>query len=215
MKIFKLLSAIAMAGLLGLSARAAIPVDYSTVNIKLTVLAQTNNTTSGSTTKFHVVKMKVTNKDVLNQVTNEFNTTFPAGAQLVLFFGFFDGGNNFAVANKAGTIILANASSSTNSYQLHLRDIGNDVFTGSSVSGGTEALNIITTGEFIWVNGNDTAELDIVGAAGVKDTFPHTGDSPESFKFAGVDNNGNSFFGENNLFVSGTVTGAGKNSADF
>ena len=47
MKKFKLLSAIAMAGLLGLSARAAISADYSSVNIKLTVLAQTNSTTSG------------------------------------------------------------------------------------------------------------------------------------------------------------------------
>ena len=211
MKKFKLLSAIAMAGLLGLSARAAIPVDYSSVNIKLIVLAQSTNTTSGSTTKFNVTKMKVINKDVLNQVTNQFGT-FPAGAQLVVFFGFYDG--QFAVADKTGAIILANASSSTNSYELRINQSGPNIFTGENKSG-NQVYDITTTGEFIYVNGNDTGELDITGPASVKDTFPNTGNSPESFKFSGVDNNDNSFFGANSVFVSGTVSGAGENSADF
>jgi hypothetical protein len=212
MKKIKLLSAIAMAGFLGLSARAAIPVDYSSVNIKLTVLFQTNNTTSGSVTKFNVDKIKVTNKEVLNQVTNEFGT-LPAGAQLVVNFGFYDG--PFAVANKDGAIILANVSSSTNSYVLRINDLGPDIYTGKSVSGGTQVYDITTTGEFKWVNGNDTAELDIAGAASVKDTFPHTGNRPESFMFGGADNNDHSFFGENDVFVSGTLSGSGKNSSDF
>ena len=213
MKKFKLLSAIAMAGLLGLSARAAIPVDYSSVNFKLTVLFQTNNTTSGSTTKYHVDKIKITNKDVLTQVTNEFGT-LPPGAQLVVYYGFYDG--QFAVADKTGAIILANASSSIvdTNYVLSINDTGPDIYTGEDKSG-NYVFDITTTGEFLYVNAADTAELDILGQASVKDKYPSTGNSPESFKLSGADNNDNSFFGGNSVFVSGTVSGSGKNSADF
>src|ERR1035438_8837161 len=91
MKKFKLLTAVALAGLLGLSARAALPANFSSVNFKLTVLIQAASTGSGTTTKFNVTKLKITNKEVLNQVTNEFGA-FPAGAQLVLAGNGFFGG---------------------------------------------------------------------------------------------------------------------------
>ena len=157
--------------------------------------------------------MKVTNKDVLNQVTNQFGT-FPAGSKLVVYFGYFYG--QFAVANKAGAIILANASSSTNSYELRINDRGPDIYTGQSVSGGSASYDITTTGEFIYVNGNDTGKLDIVGPASVKDIFhAHRQFPGDHLSFGGVDNNDDSFFGESTVFPSGSLSGSGKNSADF
>jgi len=65
---YKLLVAVAVAGLFGLSARASIP-GYESVNIKCIILMQTNDTyPKATTTKFNVTKMKVTNKDILNLI---------------------------------------------------------------------------------------------------------------------------------------------------
>ena len=71
---YKLLVAVAVAGLFGLSARASIS-GFDSVNIKCTILMQTNDTyPNANTTKFNVTKMKVTNKDILNLIAPEFAT---------------------------------------------------------------------------------------------------------------------------------------------
>src|ERR1700690_1134166 len=74
---YKLLVAVAVAGLLGLSARATIS-GYELVKIKGTILVQTNDTVKGSTTKYNVTKVKVVNKDVLKLIQMEFGTNYPS-----------------------------------------------------------------------------------------------------------------------------------------
>jgi hypothetical protein len=208
MKKFKILSAIAMAGLLGLSARASFPTDFSTVKIKLTVLIQTNDTFPGSSTKFNVTKLKVTNKEVLMQVANQFGA-LPSGAQLVLNSdGFF--GGTFSVLNKDGTVFLANVSSSTNLYELNIENNNNDIFTGSENSS-KETFDITTAADFFWHAGTGTDHLEIFGPATVKDTFGSNTD-PESFKFIGAEDGELS---SHAAIVTGSVSGHGKDTADF
>jgi hypothetical protein len=214
MKKFKLLSAIAMAGLLGLSARAALPSGFSSVSIKLTVLLQTNNTAVHSTTKFNVTKLKVTNKDVLQVVANEFTGTFPGavvptGAQLVLAGdGFF--GGTFSVLAKDGAVLLANASSNTNEYELQISNNNNDIYTGGDTST-AETFTIVTAADFFWQDATAANFLEIFGPATVKDTFKASGD-PESFKFSGAEDG---FLGGRDAIVTGSVAGKGKDTADF
>ena len=108
MKKINQLAVVAMTGLLGLSAHAAIPADFSTVAIKLTVVVQNANTVSGSTTKFNTTKTKVINKDIMTLVALQFGA-LPAKAQLVLSTNGFYGGK-FAVLNSDGTVFLATVS---------------------------------------------------------------------------------------------------------
>ena len=208
MKKFKLLTAVALAGLLGLSARAALPANFSSVNFKLTVLIQAASTGSGTTTKFNVTKLKITNKEVLNQVTNEFGA-FPAGAQLVLAGNGFFGGT-FSVLAKDGTVLLDNASSSGDSYELTISDPNNYIYTGSETAT-TAKYNITTGGDFYWQDATASNFLEIVGPATVTDTIGAS-NGPESFKFSGL---GDGFLTGNNAIVTGSVNGAGKNTASF
>jgi hypothetical protein len=212
----KLLAAVALAGLLGSSARASLPTSYSSVNIKLTVLVQTNDTTTSSVDKFNVLKIKVINKDVLQRVANEFTNVFttaavvPAGAQLVISGGFV--GGHFAVLGRTNNVLLANASSGSGSYALRISNPGYDIFAGQSVSGGTTVFNVTTIGEFFWSDRTDANYVEIIGQAKVKDTYPHTGNSPESFSISGASNG---YLSGRDANVSGSVSGSGKDTANF
>ena len=203
MKKINQLAAVAMTGLLGLSAYAAIPADFSTVAIKLTVLTQ-NSTIS----PFTVTKLKVTNKDVLAQVADEFGA-LPDTAQLVLTGNGFYGGT-FAVLDKDGNVLIANASSSTDSYELSISNPNNDIYTGKD-SATSETFKIITAGDFYWQDGTASNWLEVYGPATVKDTYKASG-SPESFKFGGVEDG---HLGGDDAIVTGSVSGKGKNTADF
>ena len=205
----KLLTAVALAGLLGLSARAGISVNYSAINIHLTVLLQTNSTVSGSITKYNVTKVKVTNKEVLARVAAEFGA-FPAGAQLVIN-GFF--GGTFSVLAKDGTVLLANASVpvAADAYDLRITNPGNDLYTGQA-SSKADLFDIITAGEFYWQDATGANYLEVFGPAVVRDYEANPANSPESFEFSGVEDGG---LGGHAAIVVGEISGAGKNTSRF
>jgi hypothetical protein len=204
MKKLKLLSAIAMAGLLGLSARAATPaVNFELVNIKLTALFQTNNTDSSS----KIIKVKITNKDALKLIAGEFTSTpgiTNKGAKLAIN-SYFSG--TFAVLDKTNGVILANASNSTNSdnYNLFIENDGNsiDAFKDTTPTD-TENFTAVTFFEF--ESGDGTIFGDLFGAASVKETFSNTKDiHSESFKFSGVEDVD---FNSNEGVLEGTISGS-------
>jgi hypothetical protein len=204
---YKLLVAVAVAGLLGVSARASIS-GYESVKIKGTILVQTNSTTSGSTTKYNVTKVKVVNKDVLKLIEAEFGTNYPSagtnGAQLVIDY-FFNGA--FYVLDKNGNEILSASHNGfvSDDYELYL-DYDNYVYTGSDTSS-KETYNYVTTGEFFYRDATDANSFDVYGPTTVKETYA-THDS-ESFKMNALVGDGT--FGENDAVVMGTVSGSGKN----
>ena len=206
MKKIKLLVAVAIAGLLGLSARAAVS-GYDLVTVKATILAQTNETVSGSTTKYNVAKFKVTSKDVLKLIAAEFSTNFPAGAQLAVDY-FFNG--EFYVLDKNGNILLANAGApaGADDYSLYF-EYGNYVDSGSDTAS-KETDNYTTIGEFYYEDATDANYFDVFGLTTVKDIYS-TKDS-ESFNMTGLAGNG--YISDAEVVVSGTIKGSGKNVDD-
>jgi hypothetical protein len=203
MKRMQLVVAVAVAGLLGMSARASLPDGYSSVKIKLTALMQAPNTSTSSSTKYNITKVKVTNKEMLNLIATEFATSLGDGSQLVLNY-FWSG--TFSVLNKDGAVILSNVSSNEDSWELYT-DYDNYVYTGKSSSSST-TYNYETIGWFYWQDGADYNYLEVYGQASVDDSYKSSG-TKESFKLSGSDNgqwNGDS------AVVSGTVSGSGKNN---
>jgi hypothetical protein len=213
---YKLLVAVAVAGLFGLSARASIP-GYESVNIKCIILMQTNDTyPKATTTKFNVTKMKVTNKDILNLIAPEFATNafsigytnfpsgFPVGSKLAV--NYFSNGE-FYVLDKAGNVIL-DVYTENDDFYLYLDYNDNYVYTGSDTAS-KETENYTYVGEFYYVDGTDANHFDVYGLTTVKDTIKASGES-ESFKMTGLAGDGS--FGGTNAVVSGTVKGSGKNN---
>ena len=91
-----------------LNASAKLPSGYESVVFKATVLTE-----SGA----KVVKMKITTDDILTLIDNEYGTSYAIkdggkGYQLVSYgVGYDYGGDDiFAVMDKNGTVVLANAS---------------------------------------------------------------------------------------------------------
>jgi hypothetical protein len=208
MKKIKLLVAVAIAGLLGLSARAVAVSGYELVTVKGTILVQTNDTLS----KNSVEKFKITNKEILKLIAAEYVTNFPsgfpAGAQLAVDY-FFDG--EFYVLDKNGTVLLANAGASQggDSYDLYLY-YDNYVYTGSDTASKT-TYNYTTIGEFYYQDASGINNFDVYGLTTVKETYK-TSSGSESFKMTGLAGDG--FIDGYNAVVSGTVKGSGKNIAD-
>jgi hypothetical protein len=202
------LVAVAIAGLLGLSARAVAVSGYELVTVKGTILVQTNDTLS----KNSVEKFKITNKEILKLIAAEYVTNFPsgfpAGAQLAVDY-FFDG--EFYVLDKNGTVLLANAGASQggDSYDLYLY-YDNYVYTGSDTASKT-TYNYTTIGEFYYQDASGINNFDVYGLTTVKETYK-TSSGSESFKMTGLAGDG--FIDGNNAVVSGTVKGSGKNIAD-
>lgn len=200
MKKFKILSAVAVAGLLGLSVRAAAPVNYNIVNVKLTVLIQTNLESSDK-----IIKIKLTTKDLLGAIADEFPSNAAAitasGAKLAVD-DFFDG--EFAVLNKTNGIVLADASTSTNAddYELNF-DYDKYVYDYSS-SGSKETYNYVTVADFNYENATGTSFVNLKGSAAVN--YKYATKDTESFSFFGA---GDGEFNSNTAVVTGTAKGAG------
>jgi hypothetical protein len=206
MKRTQLLVAVAVAGLLGMSARASLPDGYSSVKIKLTALMQAPNTSTSSSTKYNITKVKITNKEMLNLIATEFSTSLGDGSQLVLN-NFWNG--TFSVLNKDGAVILSDVSSNEDSWELYT-EYDNYVYTGKSSSSSTK-YNYTSIGYLYWQDGSDYNYFEVYGEASVDDSYKDSG-SKESFKLTGSDNgqwNGDS------AVVSGTVSGSGKNNLAF
>lgn len=216
---YKLLVAVAVAGLLGVSARAVV-VSYEPVSIKAIILVQTNNTyNAGDTvTTYHVTKIKVTNKDILKLIEPEFATNspsgytnfpsgFPVGSQLVIDY-FWDG--EFYVLDKAGNVIL-DVYTENDDFELYI-DYNNYVYTGSETDTGTVdkySDNYSTIGEFFYEDATGANTFDVYGLARVKDTENHiTSIYSQSFKMTAT---GNGTLDDSDAVISGSLSGSGKN----
>jgi hypothetical protein len=202
MKKFKLLSAVAVAGLLGLSSvRAAAPVNYDIVTVKLTALVQTNLESSSK-----VLKIKLTTKDLLNQIAAEFPSNAAAitnsGAKLAVY-SFFDG--EFAVLNKTNGVVLADASESTNDDDYDLYFETENSVDAYSESDSKEVDNYTAVAFFGYENANDSVYFDLDGSAAVHDKYTDAKDS-ESFGFFGT---GDGEYNGHEAVVAGKATGSG------
>jgi hypothetical protein len=205
MKKFKILSAIALAGLVGLTARAAAPANFDIVSLKLTALVQTNIDTK-------IVKIKITTKDLLKMVvapefTNKAAQITGSGAKLVV--DSFQGGT-FAVLDKTNGVIVADAGSSPTNDEYELF-IENDGFPVQDIKdNATFTDTITTTGFFEFDNGPDTIFGEIFGLTIVKQTESNTKES-ESFKLTGADET--EINGAEGT-MTGSVSGSGKDNDD-
>jgi hypothetical protein len=207
MKKIKLMTIIAVAGLVGFAARAAVPLPYDLVTVKLTALFQTNNTDTTS----KIIKVKITNKDILSLIASEFTNSAAAitnkGAKLAVD-SFFDG--TFAVLDKTNGVILADAStgiSTNDDYELFIEQDGNSV-DAFNTTGSKDTHNLAVVGFFEFENANDTIFGDTFGAAGVKEKFTDTKDS-ESFVLAGTED---VEIGGRSGVLTGRVSGTGKDN---
>jgi hypothetical protein len=207
MKKIKLMALIAMAGIAGFTAHASTPVPFDLVAVKLTALIQTNLDSSSK-----IIKLKITNKDILNLIATEFTNT-PAvtnsGAKLAVdsFFG-----ETFAVLDKTNGVILDDATHSPNEDAYELSLVGNgDHVTASNETETKENFNELVVSEFLVQNGSDSISSGLNGATVVKETFTEPKDS-ESFSFSGV---GNGEINSREAVITGTVIGVGKDNDDI
>ena len=203
MKRNQLLVAVAVAGLLGMSARASLPDGYSSVKIKLTALMQAPTTSTSSSIKYNTTKVKITNKEMLNLVATEFGVTLGSGSQLVLN-NFWDG--TFSVLNKDGAVLIGNASSNEDEWELYT-DTDNYVYTGKETSSST-TYNYDAIGYLYWQDGAAFNYFEVYGETTIADSYKSSG-TKESFKLNGADDG--QWMGDDAV-VSGTVSGSGKNN---
>ena len=198
MKNLKLLAAVALVGLVGLSARAATITNVDLLQVKLTLLIQTNGDTA--------VKAKIINKNVLQQIANEFTNTFPGkvvpnGAVLAIT-GV--GGTFQVFSNK--TLILANANTNAatgDGYQLNMTT-KTGVITKST---GTKFDEVLPT-SFTYSQAGIVQTYTTSGLTSLDESAgSHATTFSEAFKFTG---SGAGTFGLTTAIVAGTVNGAGK-----
>ena len=219
MKNLKVLAAAALIGLVGLSAQAStLLTNVDLINVKLTILVQTNNTFPGTySEKFNVTTVKVINKDVLKVIAKEFTNSAAAitdsGSRLAVN-NFFSG--IFEVISKTNTVILANASSSTNdpAYKLAF-GYSNYVYTGSySYPKDVFTKEMYNYTTIATLNYSDAAHanfFNLNGSATVKDTYvPNFYKDSESFGFSGT---GDGQFNASSAVVGGAATGSGSNNS--
>jgi hypothetical protein len=207
MKRSQLIVAVAVAGLLGMSARASLPDGYSSIKIKLTALMQAPPTTTSSSTKFNITKVKVTNKEMLNLIATEYATTLGDGSQLVLD-NVWEG--DFSVLNKDGAVLIGNASSNEDDWEL-FTEVESNVYTGKGTDTSiTENYDAIIW--FHWNDGSDYNYIDLFGAGTIDDSGKMDKGSKEKFKMSGGDNG--QWMGSGAV-ISGTISGSGKNNVFF
>ena len=211
MKKFKLLAVAVVAGLLGLTAQAA-STGYASVSLKVTGTFQTNSTDKGSTTTYHVIKVKITNKEMLKMIATEFVTNFPSGfpSGSKLVVDAFWGGN-FSVLDKTNGVLLANANFNPAASDLYSFSMSynNWVYTGKSTSS-TTTYNYNTIGDLSFENGDDSLDFAIYGFANVNDKYPANGDYDQSYDLNGADD---AYFG-GGVDSSGVSTGSVKGSGN-
>jgi hypothetical protein len=192
MKQFKMLMAVAMAGLAGLSLQASMPNGYGPVSIKMTGLAQNDPVikTNGSTVtaKVTLAKIKITNKDILGLIEDEFGA-LPDGAQLTTAIM----SSHFTVLDKDGNVLISNASSHTNSYALGFEPGGSPIISGMESESPTTAIAKIKynmLGEFYYSNGTGSEGFMVIGGTDAsvyqKETTAPSVNYVFSIKFSGA-----------------------------
>jgi hypothetical protein len=200
--------AVAVAGLMGMSALASsLPDGYSSVKIKLTAVMQAASTTSSSSVKFNTTKVKVTNKEMLNLIATEWGVSFGDGTQLVLN-NFWSG--TFSVLNKDGLVLISNASSNESDWSLYTW-VEHYVYTGKSTDTSI-SYKYDAIGGLWWNDGEDYNYLEVFGEASIKDSGKESSGSKENFKLSGASNGQ---WGGSSAVVSGKVSGNGKDNVMY
>jgi hypothetical protein len=205
MKMSQLAVAVAVAGLLGVSARASsLPDGYSSVKIKITALMQADDTTTSSSIKFSTTKVKITNKEMLNLIASTWDISLGDGAQLVLN-NIWSG--QFSVLSKDGAVIIANASSYDDSDWTLYTTVQTRVYSGKETSSSlTENYDAIAG--FYWQDEFDENYMSVYGPSTIDDSYKSSG-TKESFKING---GGNGYWMGDSAVVEGKVSGKGKNN---
>jgi hypothetical protein len=205
MKMSQLAVAVAVAGLFGVSARASsLPDGYSSVKIKATALIQAADTTTSSSIKYSTMKVKITNKEMLNLIASTWDISLGDGAQLVL--------NNvwsgrFSVLNKDGAVIISNASSYDDSYWELYTSVQSNVYSGKD-SSSSETRKYDAIAYLYWEDEFDDNYFQIYGPSTIDGSWKSSG-SKESFKING---GGNGYWDGDYAVVEGSVSGKGKNN---
>jgi len=198
MKMLKTLVAVALVGLVGMSARSATITNVDLVKVKFNLLIQTNGDTA--------VKVKVISKDVLQKIANEFTNAFPGkvvpkGAVLAIT-GI--GGTFEVFSNK--TLILANANTNAaagDGYQLNMT-----TKTGVITKSTETKFDEVVPTTFTYSQAGIVQTYTINGLTSLAESAStHATTFSETFSFSG---SGAGTFGLTTAIVAGTVTGAGK-----
>jgi hypothetical protein len=201
--------AVAVAGLMGMSALASsLPDGYSSVKIKLTVVMQAASTSSSSSVKFNTTKVKVTNKEMLNLIASHWGASFGDGTQLVLD-NFWDG--QFSVLNKDGLVLIGDASDDGDTDWELYTGAESRVYTGKSTDTSISE-KYTAVGYFHWNDASDYNYLNIYGEASISDSGKAPSTSKEKFKLNGA---GNGQWQGDSAVVTGTISGSGKNNVSF
>jgi hypothetical protein len=212
MKKLTLMAVIAVAGALGLSARATTISNVDLVTVQATVTLPNDPTETSKSVKFTVTKVKVVTKDVLGLIDDEFGTTFANtnGTQLAVD-SFADG--EVEVLDKNGNILNGDASEDGDDYDLGIdfnTSDDNSVATGSETDSKSTAT-WTTSSEFFYDSADDESFFDVDGLTSVTQTFDDTKEiTSESFDISGF---GNAEINDNEGIITGAeVKGSGKNN---
>ncbi len=214
MKKFALITVIAALALRQSNgAEPVLPPGYTSVQINLNVLEQGATNETHGATNFHFKNMRVENNDILGLVDDEFGTSFARtnGDQLVVSNIW---GGQFLVLNKAGDVLLQNASSNTNGDDYHLY-----FHTSKPVLAGTQTTNkaclfFVTDCHLYYSSGDGTNKFHFEGFTSVQDQYSHGyTNSEESFQLCG--GIGSLSFPDDGSYgvISGNIFGFGKNNA--
>jgi hypothetical protein len=207
MKKLTLLAVVALIGLVGLSTRAASITNADLVNVKLTLLIQTN------VNDFEQgLAIKLTNKDVLQAIANEFTNSFPGkvvpkGATLAITSTNTTGisGNFEVFTNKV--LLLANASTNAaagDNYQLALT-----TKPGVTTKSTQTQLDETDPSSLTYNQAGSARTFTITGLTTLKGKAKSASATTfsESFKFIG---SGSGTVNASAAIVAGTVSGSGK-----
>jgi hypothetical protein len=208
MQKIKFITTIAVLGLLAFGAGnlRAQRADLETVTVKFTLTIPGATTVKGDVTKHAVDNIKVTTKDILNLIADNYDTNFPSGAQLVAVnWGFFFSVYNGDPNNGGTDLLNVGSDLIAASYKNDIAKTINNWSTGSETYNTTYIMYL----SFDDNDFNDNQDkFDFYGLSHWKFSINgKNGKFSESFTAEGpVEGSisGNHFVG------SGTLTGKGK-----
>jgi hypothetical protein len=182
-----------------MNASAKLPSGLESVVIKATVVTE-----SGA----KVVKTKITTDDILSLIDNEYDTSYSKqnggkGYQLVSY-GLYE--EEFAVADKDGNIVLENATSDGNDYELSLDPYYDDNWVRSYK--GQNSSYIIPEAELYYNSADDNDSLYVDGLMTDKVNWDSYNES-----YSMKNGQGSISFEDEDTYgpiMSGTVSGSGK-----
>ena len=186
--------------LLGVKANASLPNGYESVTFKATLTLQ------NSTNK--TMKVSMSNKDLLALIAEEFTSaTIPSGAQLVMH-GLADETFN-AVLDKNNNIVIANASSDGDYYELFLDPFEDTGSITANEEGNSPTFDFSAPeATFTYRNGNNDFVFILTGIMTAKDNEENDNESYSMQNATGyfkLDAGGEEFG-----TITGSLSGSGK-----